>query len=310
MAMAVSYSSFCGKLVHETRNSVLSAYAPDTVGSLCALLSDAGADTFTASYWPYGEIFNQHGSNATPWGFVGTYGYYAGSSGTLPYVRTRHYDPSAGGWTSCDTLWPLAPTYGYSSSRPVSIIDPSGLQGHSLPPDQGWGHGVLGGLNYGQYCGPGVKKNPSWHVQPQDCIDACCEIHDRCLEAQYGAGLPDSGGHTCCDGVLFDCVLKKAASDCCLRSPYPTQCYHAQETILLAFSFLRLNPIQCNCVPPNLWVHFSQINWGGAGSCRDIRKPTWPYGCDSLHSGDPEATGGNETGGRIVGRKGGAPVFD
>ena len=286
MAMSVVYTTFDGEIVHENRGGVASFYAPDTMGSTVALLNSSGVVTDTYSYWPYGEIQNHVGSSQTPFGFGGTIGYYTDVIGSFLYVRARYLRQALARWQTVDRLWPwqAAYPYGYCLGNPVSYVDPLGtrqkrpqrIPPHRLPPRGG---GIGGGLDYGSYCGPATKQNPSWHVLPQDCIDACCLMHDRCLEAQYGAGLGQGAAHSCCDGMLQGCAENALASNCCDSSPTPAGCRWAADTIQEVFSWLEYNPFPGrHCVPSNLWGKYSAINWGGTGKCKDITGPPTQYG--------------------------------
>jgi hypothetical protein len=37
---------------------------------------DTGAQTSSTTYWPYGEVRTQTGTNPSPFGFCGVWGYY------------------------------------------------------------------------------------------------------------------------------------------------------------------------------------------------------------------------------------------
>ena len=127
MAMKVVYTNFCGQLIHEDRGGVETEYVPDTLGSVMKCRSATGTTTYTADYWPYGEVAGSTGTNAGPWGFGGTLGYYTDSvSGSL-YVRARILLPNYGRWATVDPLWPGEAAYVYGNSCPVQEADPYGL---------------------------------------------------------------------------------------------------------------------------------------------------------------------------------------
>src|ERR1700733_8672738 len=127
MAMTVTYTTFNGQIVYENRNGTESYYAPDTLGSTAALVSEAGVVPDTFTYWPYGEIQNRTGSSTTPFTYVGTHGYYALSTDNLTYVRARFYSLALTRWQTVDPLWPREAAYQYVHGNPITNKDPSGL---------------------------------------------------------------------------------------------------------------------------------------------------------------------------------------
>lgn len=71
MSMSVVYTTVNGMLLHENRGGTETDYVPDPLGSLVACKDSTGAVTYTASYWPYGEVQTATGSKANIWGFGG-----------------------------------------------------------------------------------------------------------------------------------------------------------------------------------------------------------------------------------------------
>ena len=127
MAAAVTYSNFCGMLVHENRGGVELDYVPDTLGSLAATIDSNQTFQFKADYWPYGEVASSTGSNPSSWGFVGLLGYFADIVSKLLYVRLRHLRPDLARWQTPDLLFPIEPSYAYVGLRPTGGTDPLGL---------------------------------------------------------------------------------------------------------------------------------------------------------------------------------------
>jgi RHS repeat-associated protein len=310
MAMSVVYSNFGGEIVHENRGGVERFYVPDTLGSTQALVDASGAVTDTFEYWSYGEERSHTGSSATPFTWLGVLGYFKDVLNKLYYVRARYMRPELARWQTVDPLWPRRSAYSYAFGQPSSQIDPSGMDPRRrvvVPPRPG---GIFGGLDYGAFCGPSNKRNPADRVLPQDCVDACCLVHDRCLEAQYGAGVSELNAHSCCDSALAHCADQARESGCCKYSPVPWACAYAGDTISIVFGLIGpLNPAITNCVPVSEYYKYSRIHWGGPGKCRQLSVPTSygpvPYKPDP--SGPPEGDGG---GGRPVGRSGGAQVWN
>ncbi len=126
MAMAVTYTNFCGRIVAENRGGVQKTYVRDTLGNTVALLDENQNVTDTAAYWPYGEVAVRTGTTPTPLLYGGTQGYYSDILFQI-YVRRRVLQSKIGNWTALDPLWPLDLPYVYVRSSPLSRVDPSGL---------------------------------------------------------------------------------------------------------------------------------------------------------------------------------------
>jgi len=125
MAMSVMYTTINGVLYHENRGGVETEYIPDTLGSLIGCRDSSGNVTYTADYWPYGEVRTSTGSKTSPWGFVGLLGYLTDIAKRL-YVRARHYRPSVGQWQTVDPVWPFEWAYRYAYSSPENYVDFTG----------------------------------------------------------------------------------------------------------------------------------------------------------------------------------------
>ena len=125
MALSVTYNVVNGVILSETRGGVDTIYVPDTNGSLIECRNASGNQTYSAEYWPYGEVQTETGSKANPWGFGGLVGYLR-DLGNLLYVRARHLRVDLGRWLTVDPLWPSMEAFGYVWQSPVSSVDPSG----------------------------------------------------------------------------------------------------------------------------------------------------------------------------------------
>ncbi len=133
MPMAVRYTTVEGQVLCENRGGVKTLFMPDTLGNVIETRNmDTGAQTSSTTYWPYGEVRTQTGTNPSPFGFCGVCGYYT-QAGQPTYVRARYYRPNLGRWQTVDPLWPQEDTYTYSHCLPVGLADPSGLQVGPLP---------------------------------------------------------------------------------------------------------------------------------------------------------------------------------
>lgn len=126
MAMAVVYDTLGGMLLSEKRGATVTEYVSDPLGSLKTCNDLTGSVTYTAAYWPYGELRSTTGSNPSPWGFVGLLGYLTDTA-TRIYVRMRHYMSKLTRWLTVDPIWPKEPAYLYSRLMPMQLTDATGL---------------------------------------------------------------------------------------------------------------------------------------------------------------------------------------
>ncbi len=127
MSMSVSYTNFCGEIVHEDRANAERFYVLDTLGNTVELLDASSTVSDIWNYWPFGEIRARSGITTTPFSFVGTLGYYLDTFTNRLYVRARYLRQSISRWQSVDPLWPEQPPYLYASNRPTFRADPSGM---------------------------------------------------------------------------------------------------------------------------------------------------------------------------------------
>lgn len=114
----VTYTVVDGELLSENRAGTKRDYVPDPLGSTVALLDNTQTKTDTWTYWPYGEVKTRTGTNATPFQFVGTDGYYQDSSDRT-YVRTRVLGVTVGRWLMEDRLRSGPTAYAYVSDSPL-----------------------------------------------------------------------------------------------------------------------------------------------------------------------------------------------
>jgi RHS repeat-associated protein len=96
----------------------------DSLGSVRATISPAGALTATASYDAWGNPQTAGGLTAdTPFGYAGGYTDPTG----LIYLINRYYDPATGQSTSVDpALAQTSAPYAYAGGNPVTNTDPTG----------------------------------------------------------------------------------------------------------------------------------------------------------------------------------------
>jgi RHS repeat-associated protein len=118
-------------------------YAFDAVGNTVNLTGPNGAVLNSYAYLPFGEAVGSSGTTPNPFTFAGQYGVSTDGNG-LFNMRNRWYDPSTGRFTQPDPSGLSANDvnlYRYAANRPVSFVDPSGLD----TVDAGIAGGVGGG---------------------------------------------------------------------------------------------------------------------------------------------------------------------
>lgn len=125
MAMSVTYATVHGRLVEENRGGVVTEYVPDTLGNVIMTTDESGTVTSTTTYWPFGEVRTQTGTNPSPWGFCGVWGYLTDAVSRM-YVRARHYRADTARWLTVDPFWPDESAYGYADNAPIDNFDPEG----------------------------------------------------------------------------------------------------------------------------------------------------------------------------------------
>ncbi len=191
MALTAVFTTFGGIMVHENRGGVETEYIPDPLGSCIGCRSMSGVSTYGATYWPFGEIRSETGSNSSKWGFIGLLGYYRDFA-TLLYVRARFYKPDLGRWLTIDPLWPLfSQAYLYCKNSPGRYVDPSGLNPLGFLVACGIAVGI--GL---------IKGIGSWLNNGPPAGQIACESVVNCLLNGLVAWLVTIGL-----GLLISCTL-------------------------------------------------------------------------------------------------------
>jgi RHS repeat-associated protein len=297
MAMKKRFYSVNGQMMGYEEGGVKKDFLTDHLGSITAEIDQNQNRTFETRYSAYGRN-NWSTGTGCGFGWVGSYGYReTGLFHMSHYVRARHYSYLTGNWSTVDPLWPRESSYRYVRGNPIAFIDSKGLQRTKppkhlppLPVDIPWiqplPFPIPGpipfpgpvpnptGFPYGQYCGSANIKNPGSKILPQDCVDDCCRVHDRCLEAHYGAGVKEGSAHRCCDHELAQCTEQALMFGCCKRSPLPSECEKAGRMISHTFNILcmkygceRPAPTggRPGCLPKSEWPPYYQGYWGGCG---------------------------------------------
>ena len=200
MAMSVTCTNSGGMLVHENRGGAETEYVPGTRGSVMMCRSATGTTTYTADYWPYGEVASSTGANPSAWGFCGTLGYYTDSVPGSLYVRARILLPKYGRWATKDPVWPYKHAYAYANGSPIAIVDPTGLAGTGFSP-----------------CGIDPKKSGPFELCKILCDDLVCAgakgwFKPACVNACILSICDDfDKGNR---GYMYNQCAKKKDADC------------------------------------------------------------------------------------------------
>ena len=124
----VTYT-YADDLVSQDRNSVVSTYLYDGLGSTRLLANESGTVTDTFNFEAFGEEISSTGTTENSYKFAGE---QFDSALGMSYLRARYMDPSTGRMTQMDTFQGLRDDprslhkYLYTPSDPVNYIDPSG----------------------------------------------------------------------------------------------------------------------------------------------------------------------------------------
>ncbi len=124
-----TYATVNGRLVQENRGGVVTRFVAYTLGSVIQTRDEVGNQTSSTTYWPFGEVRTQTGTNPSPWGFCGVWGYYKDTAARL-YVRARVLRGDLSRWLTqvrSNELMLGESAYGYGLNRPISIKDSTGL---------------------------------------------------------------------------------------------------------------------------------------------------------------------------------------
>jgi RHS repeat-associated protein len=123
------YYSDSGQIA-EAVNGVFSYLAGDGLGSVTVALNASGTATSSQLYTPFGGVRYSNGAMPTSYGFIGQ---RADNTTGLDYYNARYYDPTAGSFSSADTLLPgggydfaQLDRYAYVGNNPETHTDPSG----------------------------------------------------------------------------------------------------------------------------------------------------------------------------------------
>ena len=270
MALSVTYNVVNWVILSETRGGVDTIFVPDTNGSLIECRDASGNKTYSAEYWPYGEVQTETGSKTNPWGFGGLVGYLR-DLGNLLYVRARHLRVDLGRWLTKDPLWPIMDAYDCLESNPTSTLDPSGLfpqsknfpygsngyGGGAIPPPRSnwltrfwtwlgqfkWGLALIGVLIAAYSCLKPILAGKS----SGEICEECCKSFIASIGAIIGAFVSTLIG-LLVGGFLGTLIGENACPAICSNGP---DCLPADP---LPGPKPRIQPPPAPTVPPGIWA--------------------------------------------------------
>ncbi len=120
-------------LVSQTGPSGTGYYDFDASGNTIGITGSSGTYVNQYSYLPFGETTTTSAALPNPFTFVGQFGVMSAGNGMFD-MRFRNYDVNVGQFMSNDPLQAAAGDSNfrrYALNDPISLVDPSGLQGTS-----------------------------------------------------------------------------------------------------------------------------------------------------------------------------------
>jgi RHS repeat-associated protein len=224
MAMKVRYTVVDGEVLSELRGGVKRDYVPDPLGSTVALLDSTQVITDTFSYWPYGESAGRTGTTATPFQYVGGFGYY-NDNGNRSYVRARFLDKGKGQWTTEDPIG-IELTgvclYRYAYSNPETFVDYLGLKPPQTFPPQKFGPPPLT---------PPIFFWPPLPIPAKPCPKPQMDCKSQYEDCRFFIGVKAAGCYGICAAASAVCIAG------CTGNPEPITkilCYRYCGTLAVA----------------------------------------------------------------------------
>jgi RHS repeat-associated protein len=159
-----TFKTVAGRVLAQNKGGVYTRLVHDPLGNVIATCDAAGVVSNNTTYWPYGEVRTETGTNPSSWGFVGLLGYLRDLVDLL-YVRARYYRPKSAQWMTVDPLWPGQMAYGYVNGWPTNDVDPTGLS-----PSKG----LLIAVIEGRICGVPLPDCSSLRGLFGACIAGLC----------------------------------------------------------------------------------------------------------------------------------------
>jgi len=149
-----SYEPGVARVDDPLATPVAAYYHADLIGSTWSMSDENGEGVDAARYSAFGELVE---GTAHRYGYAGAYGYQTdadvyGGPGAFPFlhVGARYYDPATGRFLQRDPIGILGGlnVYAYVRNRPMSYLDPNGLDFTGALEDA-----AVGAVVGGTYCG-------------------------------------------------------------------------------------------------------------------------------------------------------------
>ena len=118
--------------VSDSRSGVSAFYHTDRLGSTTHATNASGATIYSRTADGFGNLLSSAGSSASPFGYVGAFGYAEDADSGLRLVGHRYYDSSIGRFMTRDPWKSSGNWYSYCNQRPTVAVDPSGLTAISV----------------------------------------------------------------------------------------------------------------------------------------------------------------------------------
>ena len=183
-------------------------YHNDHLGTPQKITSASGVVVWSARYESFGRAEVEVETVVNNLRFPGQY--FDEETG-FHYNYHRYYDPRTGRYLTPDPIG-LAEglnLFEYGKNNSINYIDSFGLITHEsaqkIPKHGKWCGPYYGGGKSLQPC-----EEPDWTIRPDDSMDECCYIHDRCYhENNIGPNTPDNDcNKQICDKEILKCLEK------------------------------------------------------------------------------------------------------
>ena len=161
-------------------------YDFNNIGSTVDLTNSAAEVVNSYAYLPFGSVVYSTGGDVNPFTYVGQFG--VSSDGSALYdMRIREYQPTLGQFSSVDPLGLAAGTTnfrGYTDNRPITEIDPMGLDSIE---------GIIDNIGGSQTVSSALTRGAGGFIY-QDGLQAGINLGINTVESSVISGILAIGG--------------------------------------------------------------------------------------------------------------------